>query len=161
MTAATARADDDFSPLSDAEQQEVWKSLKGRSFRQFGPTLDSDPRKGVIIEFGSGADLSVKVWAQHASGGRAEHEWEIRSSEIELSKAAEAGIYKISMAELAAKSILGDDEIEAEDFEFQVHVRKGRGETMFRFNSDTELPLPFPLFEDWTKFREPQRFNGG
>ena len=56
-----------FSPVTEAEEQEIKVAIAGRSFRQFDPSKDGSPRKGVIIHFFSG----VGLWAQYSEGGHA------------------------------------------------------------------------------------------
>ena len=49
-----------FSPVTEAEEQEVKVAIAGRSFRQFDPSKDGSPRKGVIIGIMDSATLFLK-----------------------------------------------------------------------------------------------------
>ena len=55
------------------DHEEVVAALKGRSFRQFVPSIDASPRKAVILDFHEG----IQLWAQYSKDSRAVNEWEI------------------------------------------------------------------------------------
>jgi hypothetical protein len=43
--------------ITEADKERVVAELQGRSFRQFDPHVDGDPRKGVILDFYEGISL--------------------------------------------------------------------------------------------------------
>ena len=72
-------------PVSGPEEERIKSELSGRSFRQFEPSKDSSPRKGVILEFFNG----IRLWAQYAEDGHAKYEWEIYSTDYRIESRGE------------------------------------------------------------------------
>ena len=68
-------------PLTATEVAAVKAELADRSFRQFDPHVDGDPRKGVILDFFG----PLSIWAQYAVGGHALNEWEIVADDYRVS----------------------------------------------------------------------------
>ena len=128
--------------------------LKGRSFNQLHPSIDANPREVLQIHFRE----QLKVYAQRAADRRATHEWDVSASEATITALDEKGSYKIVLNNPTLRVQFGDKFV-CDEFEFHVKLGQGRGETMFRFPQDSKLPAPFPVFGEWTKFREPQIFN--
>ena len=60
-------------PLTASEVAAIKDELAHRSFRQFEPHVDGDPRKSVVLDFFG----PLSLWAQYAEGGHALNEWEI------------------------------------------------------------------------------------
>ena len=73
---ALAGCEEDAAPVPEVDQQRIVEELQDRSFRQFEPHVDGDPRKGVILDFFDG----VTLWAQYAEGGYAVNEWQIHAA---------------------------------------------------------------------------------
>ena len=69
-------------PLTAAEDAMVRAELQDRSFRQFEPHVDGDPRRGVIVSFFG----PLSLWAQYSEGRYALNEWEITAREYRIEK---------------------------------------------------------------------------
>ena len=59
--------------VTNEEEARIKAELRDRSFRQFEPSKDASPRKGVILDFSG----RVRIWAQYAEDRRVVNEWEI------------------------------------------------------------------------------------
>ena len=70
-------------PLTASEVAAVKAELTGRSFRQFGPRVDGDPRKGVNLDFLG----HLSLYAQYGEGGYAPNEWEIVTDDYRVERA--------------------------------------------------------------------------
>ena len=71
---------DDPYPVDRETFERVAAELEGRSFRQFHPSVDASPRRGVIIDFFDG----FSMWAQYAEAKQAKYEWEITAAEYRI-----------------------------------------------------------------------------
>ena len=69
-------------PLTAAEDAMVRDELQDRSFRQFEPHVDGDPRRGVIVSFFG----PLSLWAQYSEGRYALNEWEITARAYRIEK---------------------------------------------------------------------------
>ena len=73
-------------PVGEAEEKELKAELDDRSFRQFEPSVDASPRKGVVLSFFDG----VSLWAQYAEGDRAVDEWEVSADDYRVKRAGDS-----------------------------------------------------------------------
>ena len=143
-------------PLAGPEADPIKAALAGRSFRQFVPHVDGDPRKGVILDFFNGFSL----WAQYAEGAYAIHEWEIVADDYSIVR---NGAGPGSVVTLHPVDPRTSRQIPAECQDcvvvscVSVSVRDvfDPDRIAFRVNDPNRvLPSPFPVFSEWTRFRE-------
>ena len=146
-------------PVSGLEEERIKSELSGRSFRQFEPSKDSSPRKGVILDFFNG----IRLWAQYAEDGHAKYEWEIYSTDYRIESRGEGSELEVlfvnpksmqgfptkceNCIETLGLSIFIRDIFDSERISFKVNDPEGN------------LPLPFPVFGGWTKFEEDEYFE--
>ena len=146
-------------PVSGLEEERIKSELSGRSFRQFEPAKDSSPRKGVILEFFNG----IRLWAQYAEVGHAKYEWEIYSTDYRIESKGKGSEFEVlfvnpsstqgfpteceNCIETSGLSISIRDIFDSEKISFKVNDPEGG------------LPLPFPVFAEWTKFEEDEHFE--
>ncbi|MDE2697157.1 MAG: hypothetical protein OXH97_11705 [Chloroflexota bacterium] len=149
-----------LSPVSDADTQRVRAELVDRSFRQFEPHRDGDPRKAVIIEFFDGLGL----WAQYAEGDHAVDEWEVRSAAYTIkSRGDVADEVTLTFIDAESRQQFPDaceGCIDTSGVSISIrNVFDGDG-MRFRINDpDGVLPSPFPVFGSWTRFEEDEYFD--
>ena len=148
-----------FHPVSESEEDEIKRTLKNRSFRQFDPDKDASPRKGVILDFFDG----ISLWAQYSEGEHAINEWEIRAENYRVEKAENGSEIKIYFNEPSSERILPtrcDDCIDTLGISISVRNVFDSEKIAFKLNDPDEiLPSPFPVFNSWTKFREDEYFD--
>ena len=146
-------------PVSGLEEERIKSELSGRSFRQFEPSKDSSPRKGVILDFFNG----IRLWAQYAEDGHAKYEWEIYSTDYRIESRGEGSELEVlfvnpkstqgfpteceNCIETLGLSISIRDIFDSERISFKVNDPEG------------DLPLPLPVFGGWTKFEEDEYFE--
>lgn len=144
-------------PVDSDEEQLVKAALEGRSFRQFDPSRDANKRKGVILDFFSGAGL----WAQYAEGNMALSEWEIVADDYRVEKSGSE--YRIYFQAPRSTQILPtqcDNCIETSGISISIQHLFDSEKIRFKLNIDNDdFPRPFPIFESWTKFQEDEYFN--
>ena len=155
--------------LSRIDQSQVmveaeWKAavrevLGGRSFRQFQPSKDGNPRKAVILDFSNG----IELWAQYAQDGHALNEWEIWAESFSID--GEPGdtaftiffVHPNTRREIPAPC---DGCIQTEGLSISIRNVFSSDKIAFRLNDPEKvLPLPFPVFRSWTKFKEDEYFD--
>ena len=148
-----------FEPVGETEEERVKMGLKNRSFRQFEPSKDASPRKGVILDFFGGLSL----WAQYAKDGHAVNEWEIVAKDYRVEKASGGSEFKIyfdqpnSTHEFPTKC---DNCIQTSEVSISIRNLFDSEKISFKVNDpDNSLPLPFPVFKSWTKFSEDEFFD--
>ena len=157
LLASSCGEDDPVQPV------QVKAALQDRSFRQFDPSLDASPRKGIVLDFFDG----VSLWAQYSSDGHAVSEWEISAADYRLERAGDAKFQEAefvihfedpeSRQEFPDKC---DDCIPTKDLSISVRSVLDGDRISFKLNSSyNRLPLPFPVFESWTRFREDEYFE--
>ena len=155
--------DDPVQPLTGEEVEQVKAALRDRSFRQFDPSVDADPRKGVVLDFFGG----ITFWAQYAEDGHAVDEWQISAADYRLEKAGEAKFqeaeFVIRFEEPESSQLLPEECsscIPTEGFSISVRNVFDGERISFRLNDDeSQLPPPFPVFRSWTRFREDEYFE--
>ena len=143
-----------FSPVTEVEEQEIKVAIAGRSFRQFDPSKDGSPRKGVIIHFFSG----VGLWAQYSEGGHALDEWEIVTSDYRIEQTRDGSIIRIHFTSPRSERNLPtacSDCVESSGFSISIRDVFDAGRIRFRVDDPQDsLPSPFPVFGSWTSFEE-------
>ena len=146
-------------PLTASEVDAVKAELADRSFRQFEPDVDGDPRKGVILDFFG----PLSLWAQYAEGGRALNEWEIVADDYRVERAVYGQmvtLYPVAPRTLQQFPTECGGCIDVTSVSVSVRNVFDSDRIAFRLNDpDGVLPLPFPVFAQWTEFREDEWQN--
>ena len=146
-------------PLSASEVAAIKDELAHRSFRQFEPHLDGNPRKGVILDFFG----PVSLWAQYAEGGHALNEWEIVADDYRVERAGYGQVvtlYPVAPRTRQQFPTECSGCIDVGDVSISVRNVFDPDRIAFRLNDpDGVLPLPFPVFARWTEFREDEWQN--
>ena len=141
-------------PVTATEAERIKTELRGRSFRQFEPSIDSSPRKAVVLGFVD----RVSLWAQYAEGDHAVHEWEIAANDYrieQLGDTSEITIYFEDPRSVQTLPVSCDDCIQTEGVSISIRNVFDSDNLAFRLNDPTEsLPSPFPVFQSWTRFTE-------
>ena len=146
-------------PISGLEEERIKSELSGRSFRQFEPSKDASPRKGVILDFFKG----IRLWAQYAEDGQAKYEWEIYSTDYRIE--SRGGDSQIEVLFVNPNSTQGfptecEDCIETSGLSISIRDIFDSERISFKVNDpEGGLPLPFPVFDGWTKFEEDEYFE--
>ena len=148
-------------PVTDAESAEVLAALQDRSFRQFEPHVDGDPRRGVIVSFFG----PLSLWAQYAEGRYALNEWEITSREYRIEKHGDTSEVTVYFEDPRSTQNLPTqcaNCIDTAGISISIRDYADRGGADFKINDPNNvLPSPFPVFGSWTEFREDEYVNGG
>ena len=159
LIVSSCGSDGPFEPVSETEEEQVKMELKDRSFRQFDPSKDTSPRKGIILDFFDG----LRLWAQYAKDGHAVNEWEIVAKDYRVEKANGGSEFKIyfdqpnSTQEFPTKC---DNCIQTSEVSISIRNIFDSEKISFKLNDpDNSLPLPFPVFKSWTKFSEDEFFD--
>lgn len=146
-------------PVDPETLDRMAAELEGRSFRQFHPSLDGNPRSGVILDFTDGFSL----WAQRAEDGRAVHEWEITAANFRIESTAEPSEFVLFPETVTSERQFSDpclDCIPTAGISVSVRDVLDEERIAFRINDpDRVLPSPFPLFGAWTRFNEDEVFH--
>ena len=152
-------ASKEFQPVSEEEEERIKTELKDRSFRQFDPSKDASPGKGIILGFFDG----IRLYAQYSEGRRAINEWEITAKDYRIEKASDNSEFKIyfnnprSTQDFPTKC---DNCIQTSGVSISIRNIFDSEKISFKLNDpDNSLPLPFPVFESWTKFQEDEIFD--
>ena len=144
----------ELMPVGDAEGKRIKAELAGRSFRQFEPSVDASPRKGVVLSFFD----EVSLWAQYAEGDRAVDEWEILADDYRVERAEDSSEFTIYFNEPASVQEFPTkcrDCIPTSGFSISIRSGFDKEKIEFRLNDpESGFPRPFPVFESWTEFRE-------
>ena len=168
-TAVTEQAKDaggeaasvDSEQIGESDNTEVRAELQDRSFRQFEPHVDGDPRRGVIVSFFG----PLSLWAQYAEGRHALNEWEITASEYRIEMHGDTSEVTIYFEDPRSAQNLPtqcDNCIDTAGISISIRDYDDKGSAAFKINDPNNvLPSPFPVFESWTKFREDEYVNGG
>ena len=148
-----------LEPVSGLEEERIKSELGGRSFRQFEPSRDASPRKGVILGFFNG----IRLWAQCAEDGHAKYEWEIYSTGYRIESRGGGSEFEVLF--VSPKSMQGfpiECENCIETLGLSISIRDiFDGERIsFKVNDpEGDLPLPFPVFDGWSNFEEDEYFE--
>ena len=143
----------------EVDQEQVVAELRGRSFRQFVPSVDASPRKAVVLDFHGG----VQLWAQYSRDNRAVNEWEIAADDyrVEGSRGgSEVTIYFNDPRSAQQFPDRCEDCIPSSGFSISIRNVFDSEKISFKLSDPgNTLPPPFPVFESWTKFREDEIFD--
>ena len=155
-------AEDAIVPVTAAHDTMVVRAeLQDRSFRQFEPHVDGDPRRGVIVSFFD----PLSLWAQYAEGRYALNEWEITSREYRIEKhgdTSEVTLYFVDPRSSQGLPTKCDNCIDTAGVSISIRNYEDRGSADIKINDpDNVLPSPFPVFDSWTEFREDEIVDGG
>ena len=154
LIASSCGGSDTPQPISGVEAERIKTELEGRSFRQFDPSVDASPRRGVVLSFSG----DVRLWAQYSEGRRAVNEWEIAAADYRIERDGDTSEITLHLNEPRATQELPtkcDDCIQASGFSISIRDIFESERISFKLNDDDDiLPPPFPVFESWTKFRE-------
>ena len=132
------------------DQRSVKSELEGRSFRQFHPAKDANPRKAVILDF-SGPFV---LWAQYAEEGHAVSEWEIRADDYRVSGSS-GGSEVLIHLENPQFPVMCENCVDVGGISISMREVFDSGEIAFRIDDpEKQLPSPFPVFYSWTRFNE-------
>lgn len=147
-------------PATQGVAGDAIAELRDRSFRQFEPSRDGDPRRAVILEFfGPG----IQVWAQYAEGEHAIDEWELTATDYRVewdSHGSQVTIHFINPRFVQTLPEPCEDCIKVTGFSISIRNPFDTDRIAFRLNDpDRVLPSPFPVFEDWTRFSEDEYFD--
>lgn len=150
-----------LQPVDVEEEERVKSELQDRSFRQFAPSKDALKRKGVILDFFDNDKQIINLWAQYAEGDTALNEWEIIAMDYRVEKGGSE--YRLYFEAANSHQNLPntcENCIETEGISISVRNLFDNDKIEFRINDQNEiLPLPFPIFNTWTKFREDEYFD--
>ena len=123
-------------PVSGLEEERIKSELGGRSFRQFEPSKDASPRKGVILDFFNG----IRLWAQYGEDGQAKYEWEIHSTDYRIeSRGRDSQIEVLFVNPKSTQGFPTECENCIETSGLSVSIRD--------------------IFDGWTKFEEDEYFE--
>ena len=133
-------------PVTAADDTMVRAELQDRSFRQFEPHVDGDPRRGVIVSFFG----PLSLWAQYAEGRYALNEWEITSREYRIEKhgdTSEVTLYFVDPRSSQGLPTKCDNCIDTAGVSISIRNYEDRGSADIKINDpDNVLPSPFPVF---------------
>ncbi len=157
MLTVLPACDQGSAEVTEADRERVVEELQDRSFRQFAPHVDGDPRKGVILDFFDG----VTFWAQYAEGNYAVNEWQITAKSYSVEGSGSEYIIRFnepgSSQEIPTKCT---DCIPTAGVSISVRDLFDKERIAFKLNDpDSVLPSPFPVFGSWTRFSEDEYFN--
>ena len=154
-------AEDATVPVTAADDTMVRAALQDRSFRQFEPHVDGDPRRGVIVSFFG----PLSLWAQYAEGRYALNEWEITARAYRIEKHGDSSEVTLHFVEPQSTQGLPtqcDNCIDTAGVSISVRNYADKGSADIKINDPNNvLPSPFPVFGSWAKFREDEYVNGG
>lgn len=148
-------------PVSASEDSKVRDALSDRSWRQFDPDRDGDPRKGLIVDFFG----PITLWAQYSEGEFAVNEWEILADDYRIEKHGDISEVTIHFIEPRTRRVLPTrctDCIDTRGVTISMRDYGDRGGAEVKVNDPNGvLPSPFPVFDAWTEFTEDEYLNGG
>ena len=146
-------------PVGEEQEQEIKAALRDRSFRQFSPSRDANPRRSVILDFFDG----LEVWSQYAEDNRAVSEWIISSADYRIESSgdpSEITIYFIDPNSAQTFPTQCENCIRGDGLSISIRDVFDEDSIAFRLNDpDNVLPLPFPVFHAWTMFSEDEYFD--
>ena len=148
----------DSHPVDRETLERMAAELEGRSFRQFAPSVDASPRRGVILDFHDG----FSMWAQYAEDGHAVYEWEIIADGYRVESTADrSGIVLFPTGVTSMQQFPHSCSDCIPTSGVSVSVRDVLDdEIAFRIDDpNNALPLPFPVFRSWTRFDEDEYFE--
>lgn len=157
-----------FQSVGEGEEERIKDALNDRSFRQFVSSKDASPRKAVILDFFDG----IRVWAQYSKKDHAVNEWEIAAQDYRVLKVENSSrigrgghnpefiIYLDNPTFTQQFPTACEDCIEVSGFSISIRSPFDSNRISFKLNNPgRDLPLPFPVFDSWTKFEEDEYFD--
>ena len=149
----------DSHPVNREALERMAVELEGRSFRQFAPSVDASPRRGVVLDFHDG----FRMWAQYAENERAVYEWEIIADGYRVESTADRSGIVLFPAGVTSMQQFPDscsDCIPTVGVSISVRDVLDDDKIAFRIDDpNNALPLPFPVFSSWTRFDEDEYFE--
>ena len=159
--AGCAGSDTPVAPLDEEQTQRIMAALHDRSFRQFEPSKDASPRQSVILDFFG--ENGIVLWAQFSRADRAIHEWSVISEDFHLVGDADGSEITARFNESRSEQVLPskcEDCIDHVGVSISIRNVFDPQKISFRVNDpDHVLPLPFPVFDSWTRFQEDEYFE--
>ncbi|MCY3556569.1 MAG: hypothetical protein OXH56_14745 [Gemmatimonadetes bacterium] len=149
-------------PAIEREAQRVKSELANRSFRRFHPSRDAPERKAVIIDFFGSEDQAIGLFAQYALNEVALAEWEVSAGNYNVEKSGSA--YTLVPIEPSSSRSLPapcENCIPVSGLSISVRNLFNGGNIQFKLNNaGNRLPLPFPIFDEWSTWSEDEYFDG-
>ena len=146
-------------PLTASEVAAIKDELADRSFRQFEPHVDGEPKKSVGLDFFG----PLSLWAQYSEGGHTLNEWEIVADDYRVECAGSGQMVTLYPVAPRTRQQFPTECVACIDVTgVSVSVRNvfDPNRIVFRLNDPNGvLPLPFPVFAQWTEFREDEWQN--
>ena len=128
--------------------------LQERSFRQFEPSKDASPRRGVVLDFFG----PVTIWAQYSEAGQAVNEWEVVWGDYRIERRGDGSEITLHLDQPRSIQTFPtqcDDCIPTAGVSISVRDVFGSAKISFKLNDPNGvLPPPFPVFGSWTRFTE-------
>ena len=168
LFASSCGSDGSFQPVGETGEERTKEALNNRSFRQLFPSRDASPRKAVVIDFFDG----IRVWAQYSEKRHAVNEWEIAARDYRVVQIgnnrrigrgeddSEFMIYFDNPRSTQQFPTKCENCIEVSEFSISIRSPLDNNRISFKLNNpNRSLPLPFPVFESWTKFKEDEYFD--
>ena len=144
---------------TEHELAKAKSELADRSFRQFDPHVDGDPRKGVVLDFFG----PLSLWAQYAEGGHALNEWEIIADDYRVERTVAAREVRLFLVSPRTRQLLPSECENCIDVTgVTISVRNVLDPEKIAFRIEDPhgvLPRPFPVFTEWTRFQEDEWQN--
>ena len=144
---------------TEHELAKAKSELADRSFRQFDPHVDGDPRKSVVLDFFG----PLSLWAQYAEGGHALNEWEIIADDYLVQPTATVREVRLILISPRTRQLLPsecENCIDATGVTIAVRNVLDPEKISFRIEDPHGvLPRPFPVFDEWTRFQEDEWQN--
>ena len=126
--------------------------MRGRSFRQFEPSRDASPGKGIILDFFG----PISIWAQYAD--RAVSEWETASDDYRIERRGGSSEITIYLDQPRSIADAAHQVRRLHIDRRRIHIRRDvfdSAKISFKVNNPHGvLPSLFPVFGSWTRFSE-------
>ncbi|MCY3711968.1 MAG: hypothetical protein OXH02_01625 [Gemmatimonadetes bacterium] len=149
-------------PAIEREAQRVTSALENRSFRRFHPSRDAPERRAVIIDFFASEDQAIGLWAQYGLNDTALVEWEVSAGDYSVEKSG--SVYTLVPIKPSSSRSLPEpceDCIPVSGLSISVRNLFNGGNIQFKLNNaGNRLPLPFPVFSEWSAWSEDEYFDG-
>ncbi len=155
-------SDTNFEILSDEESENFKSILNGRGFRQFTPDIDANPRKGIQISFIKYDNHIIQVLGLYNKEENILiNLWRVNGENFEVYKSKNE-IYKIKFTGISSEQELPEgcqDCLNVKTFIFFIKNPFDENLIEFKLEKNEQLPNPYPVFLDWTKFKEDQYYH--
>lgn len=149
-------------PAIEREAQRVKSELANRSFRRFHPSRDAPERKAVIIDFFASENQVIGLWAQYGLNDAALAEWEVSAGDYSVEKSgSEYTLVPIDPSSSRSLPAPCENCIPVSGLSISVRNLFNGGNIQFKLNNaGNRLPLPFPIFDEWSTWSEDEYFDG-